>query len=102
MPPQPFGRSISAERAAVQAAAHDFRFAPACLTITVVQETERDVVVELKAEPADNVIDTPLERLELLAGDDAAISSFLDELDVRGPREREMFVKLVDFKPTTD
>jgi hypothetical protein len=38
----------------------------------------------------DDRVDNPLERLELLAGDDRAIESFLDELDVHGPREREM------------
>jgi hypothetical protein len=38
--------------------------------------------------------DNPLERLELLAGDDEAIASFLDEIDVRSPREREMLGEL--------
>jgi len=38
--------------------------------------------------------DNPLERLELLAGDDDAIASFLDEIDVRSPREREMLTEL--------
>jgi hypothetical protein len=38
--------------------------------------------------------DNPIERLELLAGDDDAISSFLDEIDVRSPREREMLGEL--------
>jgi len=38
--------------------------------------------------------DSPLERLELLAGDDEAIASFLDEIDVRSPREREMLAEL--------
>jgi hypothetical protein len=39
-------------------------------------------------------IDNPIERLRLLGGDDAAVSSFLDGLDVRGPREREMLAEL--------
>lgn len=39
-------------------------------------------------------VDNPIERLELLAGDDTAIASFLDELDVRSPREREMLTEL--------
>ena len=38
--------------------------------------------------------DNPLERLRLLSGDDDAISSFLDELDVQSPREREMLAEL--------
>ena len=38
--------------------------------------------------------DNPIERLELLAGDDAAISSFLDRIDVTGPRDREMLAEL--------
>jgi hypothetical protein len=36
----------------------------------------------------------PLERLQLLSGDDAAIESFLDDLDVTTPRAREMLVEL--------
>src|SRR5437763_9385297 len=39
-------------------------------------------------------VDNPLERLELLAGTEQAIDSFLDELDVHGPREREMLREL--------
>ncbi len=38
--------------------------------------------------------DNPLERLRLLSGDDDAIASFLDELDVQSPREREMLAEL--------
>ncbi len=34
--------------------------------------------------------DSPIERLELLAGDDEAIASYLDEIDVHSPRERQM------------
>ena len=39
-------------------------------------------------------LDNPLERLRLLSGDDDAISTFLDELDVSSPREREMLAEL--------
>jgi hypothetical protein len=42
----------------------------------------------------DERFDNPLERLRLLAGDDDAIASFLDELDVRSPRERQMLAEL--------
>jgi hypothetical protein len=38
--------------------------------------------------------DNPLERLRLLSGDDDAIASFLDELDVQSPRERELLAEL--------
>ena len=38
--------------------------------------------------------DNPLERLRLLSGDDDAIASFLDDLDVRSPRERELLAEL--------
>jgi hypothetical protein len=34
--------------------------------------------------------DNPLERLQLLGSDDEAIAAFLDEIDVRSPRDREM------------
>jgi hypothetical protein len=39
-------------------------------------------------------VENPLERLRLLSGDDDAIASFLDELDVSSPREREMLAEL--------
>jgi len=39
-------------------------------------------------------VDNPIERLRLLGEDDAAVSRFLDRLDVRGPREREMLAEL--------
>ena len=42
----------------------------------------------------DERFDNPLERLRLLAGDDDAIASFLDELDVQSPRERELLAEL--------
>ena len=49
-------------------------------------------------EPGDarveEALDNPLERLRLLSGDDDAVASFLDELDVRSPREREMLAEL--------
>ncbi len=38
--------------------------------------------------------DNPLERLRLLSGDDDAIASFLDSLDVDSPRERELLAEL--------
>jgi hypothetical protein len=43
--------------------------------------------------------DNPLERLSLLAGNDAAMSTFLDELDVRSPREREMLSEIARKDP---
>jgi hypothetical protein len=43
--------------------------------------------------------DNPLERLSLLAGNDAAMSAFLDELDVRSPREREMLSEIARKDP---
>jgi hypothetical protein len=43
--------------------------------------------------------DNPLERLQLLGGDDAAIAAFLDEIDVRGPRDREMLRELARSSP---
>jgi hypothetical protein len=49
---------------------------------------------ELSPEELDELYDNPLERLQLLGGDDAAIAAFLDEIDVRGPRDREMLREL--------
>lgn len=43
--------------------------------------------------------DSRLERLQLLGGDDEAIAAFLDELDVRGPRDREMLRELARPAP---
>jgi hypothetical protein len=43
---------------------------------------------------ADDAFDNPIERLELLAGDDDAIAAFLDEIDVRSARERQMLGEL--------
>jgi hypothetical protein len=42
----------------------------------------------------DGALENPIERLRLLAGDDDAIASFLDELDVQSPRERELLAEL--------
>lgn len=42
----------------------------------------------------DEGMDNPIERLELLAGDDDAIATFLDDIDVRSPREREMLTEI--------
>jgi len=47
----------------------------------------------------DETLDNPLERLRLLAGDDDAIASFLDELDVSSPRERQMLAELARRTP---
>ena len=38
--------------------------------------------------------DNPIERLRLLADDDAAVAGFLDEIDIHSPREREMLAEL--------
>ena len=46
-------------------------------------------------EPFDN----PLERLRLLSGDDDAISTFLYELEVSSPRERQMLAELARRTP---
>jgi hypothetical protein len=50
----------------------------------------------------DDRVDNPLERLELLAGNETAIAAFLDELDVHGPREREMLRELGRAGPLAD
>jgi hypothetical protein len=47
----------------------------------------------------EELYDNPLERLQLLGGDDAAIAAFLDEIDVRGPRDREMLRELARSSP---
>jgi hypothetical protein len=46
----------------------------------------------------DEAWDNPLERLRLLSGDDDAVASFLDELHVSSPRERELLAELA--RPT--
>ena len=43
-----------------------------------------------------------LERLQLLDEDDEAIAAFLDELDLRGPREREMLAELARRQPIAE
>ena len=43
--------------------------------------------------------DSPLERLQLLGEDDAAIAAFLDEIDVRSPRERVMLGEMARAGP---
>ena len=50
----------------------------------------------------DEEFDNPIERLELLAGDDAAISTFLDRIDVTGPRDREMLAELARTRTLAD
>jgi hypothetical protein len=55
--------------------------------------------VEHTVEELEEAYDSPLERLQLLGGDDEAIAAFLDELDVRGPREREMLRELARTSP---
>jgi hypothetical protein len=47
----------------------------------------------------EQVYDNPLERLQLLGGNDEAIAAFLDEIDVRGPRDREMLRELARTSP---
>lgn len=44
-------------------------------------------------------LDNPIERLRLLGEDDAAVSSFLDQIELRGPREREMLAELARARP---
>jgi hypothetical protein len=47
----------------------------------------------------EDAYDNPLERLQLLGSDDEAIAAFLDEIDVRGPRDREMLTELARSSP---
>jgi len=54
------------------------------------------------AEPRIDVVHNPIERLELLAGDDEAIASFLDQIDVTGPRDREMLGELARTQTLAD
>ena len=51
------------------------------------------------AESLEEAYDNPLERLQLLGSDDEAIAAFLDEIDVRGPRDREMLGELARTTP---
>jgi hypothetical protein len=48
----------------------------------------------MSKEELKELYDNPLERLQLLGGDDAAIAAFLDEIDVRSARDREMLREL--------
>jgi hypothetical protein len=50
--------------------------------------------VERTVDDLEDRYDNPLERLQLLGSDDEAIAAFLDEIDVRGPRDREMLTEL--------
>ena len=50
-------------------------------------------------ENLDEQYDSPLERLQLLGEDDAAIAVFLDEIDVRSPRERMMLGEMARAGP---
>jgi hypothetical protein len=47
----------------------------------------------------EELYDNPLERLQLLGGNDAAIAAFLDEIDVQSPRDREMLRELARTSP---
>ena len=70
--------------------------APSRDTIGRMQDPSAQPATEQELE---ELYDNPLERLQLLGSDDAAISAFLDELDVRGPREREMLRELARTSP---
>ena len=41
----------------------------------------------------------PIERLRLIGDDEGAIAGFLDEIDIRSPREREMLAELARTSP---
>ena len=47
----------------------------------------------------DEAYDSPIERIELLRGDDDAVAAFLDEIDVSSPREREMLAEIARTTP---
>jgi len=64
------------------------------VTIAAVQDPAAPSEEELE-----EVYDNPLERLQLLGGNDEAIAAFLDEIDVRGPRDREMLRELARTSP---
>jgi hypothetical protein len=51
------------------------------------------------ADRLEEAYDNPLERLQLLGSDDEAIAAFLDEIDVHGPRDREMLGELARAAP---
>lgn len=50
----------------------------------------------------DEAFDNPIERLELLAGDEEAVASFLDQIAVTGPRDREMLGELARTRALAD
>jgi hypothetical protein len=54
------------------------------------------------ADPHIEIVHNPIERLELLAGDDEAIASFLDQIDVTGPRDREVLGELARTQTLAD
>jgi hypothetical protein len=68
----------------------------------VLADQRSDAQANLRHRPADDPVEHPLERLELLSGDDDAIAAFLDELDVRGTREREMLTELARTTTVAD
>ena len=47
----------------------------------------------------DGTIDNPVERLKLLSGNDEEIARYLDSLEVRSPREREMLYEISRTQP---
>jgi hypothetical protein len=49
---------------------------------------------EPSVEELGELYDNPVERLRVRGGDDAAIAAFLDEIEIRGPRDREMLREL--------
>lgn len=50
----------------------------------------------------DDRFDNPIERLELLAGDDDAVAAFLDQIAVTGARDREMLGELARSSALAD
>lgn len=54
----------------------------------------RPAAQEQQQERVDEAWDNPIERLELLGGNDEAIAAFLDEIEVSSPREREMLEEI--------
>ncbi len=68
-------------------------------------EAERDTIAAMQdpsapsQEDLEEQYDNPLERLQLLGSDDEAIAAFLDDIDVRGPRDREMLRELARTSP---
>jgi hypothetical protein len=47
-------------------------------------------------------IDDPIERLRLIGDDESAVASYLDTLEVRGPRERELLQELARTRPLAE